>query len=143
MKLSFYALFVFLISSHIFGNDLDKKNIEQLIDIYFKSWSEADMNSYKSCFHPKAIIHFNNLGNISESKLDEFVSGQAAAHESSPSKMKEIPLSKKIIWDNDTAQVTVRWKLTAENRESYGYDFFTLTKLKNKWKITYLIFQND
>ena len=57
--------------------------------------------------------------------------------------MKEIPISKKIQFDKTIAQVSVRWKLTASGREQYGYDYFTLIKHKKKWKIIYLIFNND
>ena len=121
----------------------EKKNIEDLIDKYFATWSNIDMEGYESCFHPNAIIHFERSGDVKEDKLSTFIAGQKNAHAYAQEKMKEVPLSKKIQFDKGTAQVTVRWKLTANNREQYGYDYFTLIRLKKKWKIIYLIFHND
>lgn len=121
----------------------EKKNIEDLIDKYFATWSNIDMEGYESCFHPNAIIHFERSGDVKEDKLSTFIAGQKNAHAYAQEKMKEVPLSKKIQFDKGTAQVTVRWKLTANNREQYGYDYFTLIQLKKKWKIIYLIFHND
>ena len=101
------------------------------------------MEGYESCFHPNAIIHFERSGEVREEKLSTFIEGQKNAHAYSTERMKEIPLSKKIQYDKGIAQVTVRWKLTSNSREQYGYDYFTLIKYKKKWKVIYLIFNND
>lgn len=121
----------------------EKKSIEEMIDQYFSTWSSQDMEGYESCFHSNAVIHFERNGEVREEKLTAFIDSQKRAHSFSFEKMKEIPLSKKIQIANNIAQVTVRWKLTSASREDYGYDYFTLIKHKKKWKIIYLIFNND
>ena len=138
-------LFLLLVSQvQIQAEDLtEKKNIEEAIDRYFSTWSNMDMEGYESCFHPNAIIHFERSGDVREEKLSAFIEGQKNAHAYSTERMKEIPLSKKIQYDKGIAQVTVRWKLTSNSREQYGYDYFTLIKYKKKWKVIYLIFNND
>lgn len=141
---NFFWILLFFFQSSINATDLvEKKSIEELIDTYFSTWSNADIDGYESCFHPDAIIHFERNGEIKEDSLSPFIKSQKNAHAYSFEKMKEIPLSKKIQLDKNIAQVTVRWKLTANSREQYGYDYFTLVKYKKKWKIIYLIFNND
>lgn len=140
----FFLILLFSFQLSINANDLEeKKSVEDLIDRYFSTWSNADMVGYESCFHPDAIIHFEKSGEIKEDSLSPFIKGQKNAHAYSSEKMKEIPLSKKIQLDKNIAQVTVRWKLTTNSREQYGYDYFTLIKYKKKWRIIYLIFNND
>jgi len=144
MKNFFWILFLFSFPLSVSATELaEKKSIEELIDRYFSTWSNADMNGYESCFHPDAVIHFERDGEIKEDSLSPFIKSQKNAHTYSFEKMKEIPLSKKIQLDKNIAQVTVRWKLTTNNREQYGYDYFTIVKYKKKWKIIYLIFNND
>lgn len=144
MKLIFFILLFLFNSLFLYSDEiLDKRNIEEAVDKYFSSWSNEDMENYEASFHPDAIIHFERNGDIHESKLKPFIEGQRNAHQSSSEKMKEVPISKKIQIDKNIAQVTVRWKLTTNNREQYGYDYFTLIKYKKKWKIIYLIFNND
>lgn len=142
-KLLILSLFVFNFHTLYSQDNSEKKSIEDAIDRYFQTWSNEDMEGYESCFHPDAIIHYERNGEINESKLKRFIEGQKNAHLNSSEKMKEIPLSKKIQIDKTIAQVTVRWKLTADNREQYGFDYFTLVKYKKKWKIIYLIFNSD
>ena len=139
------AILLFLLFQiQIQADDLtEKKIIEEAVDRYFSTWSNMDMEGYESCFHPNAIIHFERSGEVREEKLSTFIEGHKNAHAYSTERMKEIPLSKKIQYDKGIAQVTVRWKLTSNSREQYGYDYFTLIKYKKKWKVIYLIFDND
>jgi Putative lumazine-binding len=140
----FLVVFLFLITTQIKSDELqEKKNIEDLIERYFTTWSNADLEGYESCFHPSAIVHFERNGEVRSENLSIFIEGQKNAHQYSTEKMKEVPLSKKIQLDKNGAQVIVRWKLTTNSREQYGYDYFTLIKFKKKWKIIYLIFNND
>lgn len=136
-------IFIFSTASIFSDDSIDKKNIEESIDRYFATWSNADMEGYESCFHPNAMIHFERNGDVRSENLSTFIEGQKNAHQYAMEKMKEVPLSKKIQLDKNAAQVIVRWKLTTNSREQYGYDYFTLIKYKKKWKIIYLIFNND
>lgn len=138
------CILLFCLQVYAESNDaLEKKSIEELIDQYFATWSNQNMEGYEACFHPEAIIHFERNGIVKEERLEPFIESQTKAHSYSFDKMKEIPISKKIQFDKTIAQVIVRWKLTAAGREQYGYDYFTVIKYKKKWKIIYLIFNND
>lgn len=146
VKLIFKLLVIIFISIslEISADDTtEKKSIQDLIDRYFATWSNQDMEGYKSCFHPSAMIHFEINGEVKEENLSPFIESQRKAHALSLEKMKEIPVSKKIQFEQNTAHVIVRWKLTSTSREQYGFDYFTLIKYKNKWRIIYLIFHND
>ena len=138
-----YILIILFLFSNLFSQETDKKNIEDFIDTYFKTWSAADMNGYKNCFHPNATIHFERSGSITEDKLEDFILGQTLAHKQSDKQLKEIPLSKRIMQEGNKALVIVNWKLLSDKKETTGYDYFTLIKVKGKWKIIYLIFHND
>ncbi len=140
----FLFFLLFISQMQLTADDqLEKKNIDEMIDRYFTTWSNTDMEGYESCFHPNAIIHFERNGEVRQENLSNFIEGQKNAHANATEKMKEIPLFKKIQVDKNISQVTVRWKLTVSSREQYGYDYFTLIKFKKKWKIIYLIFNND
>jgi hypothetical protein len=138
-----FTLILFLFCFSLFSEENDKKNIEDFIDTYFKTWSSADMNGYKNCFHSEAIIHFERNGSITEDRLEDFILGQSLAHKQTNKNLKEIPLSKRIMQEGNKALVIVNWKLFSDKKETTGYDYFTLLKVKGKWKITYLIFHND
>lgn len=139
-----FILFFFLFQFCFYSNDKDdKKEIENTLDLYFSSWSKANMNEYKNLFHDTAMIQFDSGFDIKTEFLEEFIAGQTYAHKNSISKMTEIPISKKIQIESNKAQAIVRWKLTSESREQFGFDYFTLVKIKNKWKIVHLIFHND
>ncbi len=138
------VLFFFLFQFCFYSNEKnDLREIESALDLYFSSWSKANMIEYKNLFHDSAMIQFDSGFEIKTEFLEEFIVGQIYAHKTSLSKMTEIPINKKIQIESGKAQAIVRWKLTSENREQMGYDYFTFVKIKNKWKIVHLIFHND
>ncbi|MCB1178456.1 MAG: nuclear transport factor 2 family protein, partial [Leptospiraceae bacterium] len=119
-------------------------NLENRIDSYFKTWSAGNLQAYKNHFHETAIIHYKSRysGAFVKEELKQFINNQELAIKSSE-KMREFPLSKKIVIQGDTADAIVRWKLVSQDREDTGYDHFIWVKTKNGWKILYLFFYFD
>ena len=108
---------------------------------YFKVWSDQDMQGYGNCFSRHASIHSIDAGgNMSLSSLKPFVEGQTRAHKSSLSKMVEVPEEIVMRSEGRLVRAIVRWKLTADNRITTGYDHFTLGKEGGQWKIINLVF---
>lgn len=143
-KVSIFLVFFLFNGGILFAGEIeDKKAVEEMIDRYFSTWSRQDMDGYAACFHSKAVIHFEGRGTIKEDRLSDFIDSQVYAHKVSLDKMTEVPVSKKIQLAGDVAHVIVRWKLTAGTRETLGYDYFTLLRVKKQWKIMYLIFNSE
>lgn len=142
MKLIYFSLLFFSFCLYPSEKE-DKKEIENFLDLYFSSWSKANMVQYKSLFHENALIQFDSGFEIKTENLEDFIEGQKYAHKFATSKMTEIPISKKIQFDSNKAQAIVRWKLSSNEKEQLGFDYFTLLKIKNQWKIIHLIFHND
>lgn len=135
---------VFLFSLGMSGGSGSSSEVNGAIDEYFRVWSAQNMEAYRECFHPAAVINFvNGDGAPVPSGLGPFVEGQRQAHANSNILMREIPLSKDTKVDGSVAQSVVRWKLFNEGGEQTGTDYFTFLKTKNGWKIISLIFLND
>jgi hypothetical protein len=123
------------------GDTSEKYKIGKLIDLYFSSWSEQNMEAYRNCFHPDAVVQFVG-GNsvITTYNLSSFIEEQTAIQRYSTIKMKEVPLSKSIYVEGGNAHVIVKWKLFKDTFAETGYDHFVLLRVKNEWKIIYLTF---
>ncbi len=122
-----------------------EESVHVFIDRYFSAWSSGNMDAYRDCFHPKATIVFLDRANApkAEFALEAFIQSQAEAHRKSVVKMREIPLSKRVMVAGKAGQAIVRWKLFKDRQHVTGVDLFTLVLTSGKWKILHLAVQND
>jgi pyroglutamyl-peptidase len=121
--------------------DPREKEVRELIDRYFTSWSNADLLTYGKCFMPQAAIHMiEPSGRLLTLPLAPFLKSQQEAHRSSPNKMTETPERTEIRFDANLAHALVYWKLVDGERIEYGYDHFTLMKSDGEWRIVNIVF---
>jgi hypothetical protein len=126
------------------ATNADRSVLEKDIQRYFSSWSQADMQAYRQCFHPSAHIVF-----VDENKmttpflLDEFIASQTLAHQTIQESMKEEPVRIHLYVDRNVAYAVVRWRLFKGEQSSTGTDYFTFLKTSDGWKIIGLLFEND
>lgn len=121
--------------------DPREKEVGELIDRYFKSWSNQDLVRYGQCFMPQAAIQMiDPHRGLITMPLTPFLQSQRQAHQASPNKMTETPESVKIRFDANLAHALVYWKLVDGDRLEYGYDHFTLMKSDDKWRIANIVF---
>ena len=121
--------------------DPREKEVGELIDRYFKSWSNQDLVRYGQCFMPQAAIQMiDPHRGLITMPLTPFLQSQQQAHQASPNKMVETPETVKIRFDANLAHALVYWKLVDGERLEYGYDHFTLMKSNGKWRIANIVF---
>lgn len=121
--------------------DPREKEVRELIDRYFKSWSNQDLVRYGQCFMPQAAIQLIDPDRgLITMPLAPFLQSQQQAHQASPNKMTETPESIKIRFDAELAHALVYWKLVDGQRLEFGYDHFTLMKSDGKWRIANIVF---
>lgn len=114
-------------------------SVRAMIDRYFASWSNRQMDVYGSLFLPEAVIQqINPDGSVETARTREFVAAQTEYQRRRPA--KEAPVSVDIRFEQQLARAVVYWKLEAEGAVKYGYDHFTLLKAGNDWKILNLAF---
>ncbi len=122
----------------------DKKEIEDFIDSYFKSWSKGDILTYSNLFYPTAVIQFREKnGKVFTENVSNFVEGQRLSQSNPLDLLTEIPTSKKIDIGKEVSFARVTWKLTGRGKFVTGWDYFILIKSKDSWRIQYLLFSND
>lgn len=142
LALNVLLILILLFSGSAGGGKVEE--VDRAIDDYFRVWSVQDMDGYRDCFHPAAVIYFIDENGLPRpSGLEPFVEGQRLSHQSSKVVMREIPLEKVTEIDGNIARSRVRWKLFSERGEEVGTDYFTYLKTKNGWKIINLIFRKD
>jgi hypothetical protein len=118
-----------------------KAEVQQLIDRYFRTWSNEDMDRYGQCFMPQAAIQLiDETGQLHTMPLTPFLRSQQDAHRQAANRMTETPESVAIRFDAKLAHALVYWKLIDGDRTEYGYDHFTLMKSDGKWRIANLVF---
>lgn len=123
------------------AEDAAKAEVQQLIDRYFRSWSNQDMERYGQCFMPQAAIQLiDEAGQLHTMPLAPFLRSQQDAHRQAANRMTETPESVEIRFDANLAHALVYWKLVDGGRTEYGYDHFTLMKSDGKWRIANLVF---
>jgi pyrrolidone-carboxylate peptidase len=123
------------------AKDPRQAEVKEMVERYFKTWSNQDMKGYDECFLPDAVIQFiDDRGRVMNSGRAEFVAGQRDYHRTSPDKSVEVPERIDITFEGKLARAVVYWKLTAGKRIEYGYDHFTLIKQDGKWRIVNLVF---
>lgn len=125
------------------GADAAHPEIEDFLDRYFLTWSNADMAGYQDCFHPQATISYVRDRGALPMNLKDFIRLQKEGHELAVAPMKEVPLSKAIQADEDVAQAQVRWRLTKADGVTTGTDYFTLVRGPLGWRIISLTYCDD
>jgi len=121
--------------------DAAEAEVQQLIDRYFRTWSNQDMDRYGQCFMPQAAIQLiDEDGQLHTMPLTPFLRSQADAHRQAANRMTETPESVEIRFDAKLAHALVYWKLVDGDRIEHGYDHFTLMKSDGKWRIANLVF---
>jgi hypothetical protein len=122
----------------------EKKEIEDFIDTYFKTWSKGDIQSYSNLFYPTAVIQFREKnGKVFTENIGNFIEGQRLSQSNTADLLTEIPTSKKIDPGRELSFARVSWKMTGRGKFVTGWDYFILIKIKDTWKIQYLLFSND
>ena len=117
----------------------EKKEIEDFIDTYFKTWSKGDIQSYSNLFYPTAVIQFREKnGKVFTENVSNFIEGQRLSQNNTADLLTEIPTSKKIDTGKDVSFARVTWKMTGRGKFVTGWDYFILIKIKDSWKIQYL-----
>jgi hypothetical protein len=121
--------------------DAREKDVRELIDRYFTTWSAADIERYGQCFIPQAAIQFiDPQGRLATMPLAMFLESQRAAHREAAGGLKETAESVEIRFEQQLARVIVYWKLVDGSRTEYGYDHFTLMQSGGRWRIANLVF---
>jgi putative lumazine-binding protein len=145
-----HSAFVILVSSFLAACSpqdstphSDEAEVRTFLTHYFSTWSARDMDGYAACFHEQARIVFVHQGVPQSQGLTDFLHGQKLSHATTTVSMTEVPTGMKILWDDRTAQASVRWKLTKGADITLGTDCFTLIKAPAGWKIMSLVFYND
>ncbi len=122
----------------------EKKEIEDFIDTYFKTWSKGDILSYSNLFYPTAVIQFREKnGKVFTENIGNFIEGQRLSQSNTADLLTEVPTSKKIDPGKELSFARVSWKMTGRGKFVTGWDYFILIKIKDTWKIQYLLFSND
>jgi hypothetical protein len=121
-------------------NDREQE-VRQLIDRYFRSWSNQDLVRYGQCFLPQAAVQLiDPTGRLVTMPLAPFLKSQQEAHRRAAKPLTEMAESVDVRFEAELAHVLVRWKLVEGERVEYGYDHFTLMRSDGKWRIAHLIF---
>ncbi len=123
------------------ATDAREAEVRELINRYFKTWSDQDMKGYEACFMPEAVVQFiDGQGHLSTMAKPAFIASQRNYHRTSLEKTVEVPETVDIRFEQDLARVVVYWKLTAGRRLERGYDHYTLMKVDGGWRIVNLVF---
>jgi hypothetical protein len=121
-----------------------EREVRDLIDRYFHSWSSEDLVRYGQCFMPQAAIQMiDSSGKLITLPLAPFLKTQQEAQRNAANPMTETPELVEVRFESALARVVVRWKLVDGQRIEYGYDHFTLMRSEGKWRIANLIFYAD
>jgi pyroglutamyl-peptidase len=121
-----------------------EREVRDLIDRYFRSWSSQDLVRYGQCFMPQAAIQLiDSSGKLITMPLAPFLKSQQEAQRNAANPMTETPESVDVRFEAELARVVVRWKLVDGQRVEYGYDHFTLMRSEGKWRIANLTFYAD
>ena len=139
------TLIIFLLSILLSSITADeKKEIEDIVDSYFKIWSKGDIQNYSNLFHPTAIIQFKDKsGKIYTESLLPFIESQRLSQNGIPELFTEVPTNKKIEAGREVSFARVSWRLNGKGKMVTGWDYFIFVRQKDGWKIQYLLFSND
>jgi hypothetical protein len=121
-------------------DDARTADVKQLVEKYFRSWSNQEMDTYGECFLPGASIQFISPGgDLDTQGVREFLTNQRRYQMARPA--KETPQSIDIRLEKRLARAVIYWKLDdGSGAPKFGYDHFTLVQRDGKWRIVNLAF---
>jgi hypothetical protein len=90
------------------------------------------------------VIQFREKnGKVFTENIGNFIEGQRLSQSNTADLLTEVPTSKKIDLGKELSFARVSWKMTGRGKFVTGWDYFILIKIKDTWKIQYLLFSND
>jgi len=124
------------------NNDAEKEAVKNVIKQTFKAMLAADTVLLKSCFAPGAIMHVvqNQKDSVvvRTSKVADFV---ASIGKQQPGTLDERSFDEIIYIDRELASAWAPYTFHRNGQFSHkGIDSFQFVKLKDGWKIQYLIY---
>ena len=133
---------IFLAGTAFCAGASPREEVRSLLTTYFESWSRGDMKTYRSLFHPDAVICHLQDGRVNYmKKRDIFVDEQSEIIAASTPRLTERMLSADIQADTRAATAVVTWELNRGSSRTRGMDRFTLIRERSgKWKIIMLLF---
>lgn len=129
-------------SSLTTNNDAEKETVKNVIKQTFKAMLTADTVLLKSCFAPGAIMHVvqnqKDSVMVRTSKVSDFV---ASIGKQQPGSLDERSFDEIIYIDRDIATAWAPYTFHRNGVFSHkGIDSFQFVKLKEGWKIQYLMY---
>ena len=124
------------------NNDAEKEAVKNVIKQTFKAMLKADTVLLKSCFAPGAMMHVvqNQKDSVivRTSKVADFV---ASIGKQQPGALDERSFYEIIYIDRELASAWAPYTFHRNGQFSHkGIDSFQFVKLKDGWKIQYLIY---
>ena len=124
------------------NNDAEKEAVKNVIKQTFKAMITVDTVLLKSCFAPGAIMHVvqNQKDSVvvRTSKVADFV---ASIGKQQPGSLDERSFDEIIYIDRELASAWAPYTFHRNGQFSHkGIDSFQFVKLKEGWKIQYLIY---
>jgi hypothetical protein len=124
------------------SNDAEKEAVKNVIKQPFKAMITVDTVLLKSCFAPGAIMHVvqNQKDSVvvRTSKVSDFV---ASIGKQQPGSLDERSFDEIIYIDRELASAWAPYTFHRNGQFSHkGIDSFQFVKLKEGWKIQYLIY---
>ncbi len=131
-------IFFLLISSFSFAQNTSEKEIIKPIENLFQAMKSADSLGVKNAFSNSAIMQtFGKNQEIRTDKVDDFAKQVGASQAGDLDERFSIS---KILVDGNMASVWVPYQFYYKGNFSHcGVNSFQLVKIKNEWKIQYII----
>ena len=131
-------IFFLLISSFSFAQNTSEKEIIKPIENLFNAMKSADSLGVKNAFSGSAIMQtFGKNQEIRTDKVEDFAKQVGA---SQAGDLDERFTISKILVDGNMATVWVPYQFYYKGNFSHcGVNSFQLVKIKNEWKIQYII----
>ena len=131
-------IFFLLISSFSFAQNTSEKEIIKPIENLFQAMKSADSLGVKNAFSGSAIMQtFGKNQEIRTDKVEDFAKQVGA---SQAGDLDERFTISKILVDGNMASVWVPYQFYYKGNFSHcGVNSFQLAKIKNEWKIQYII----
>lgn len=124
--------------------DPREPEVRRLIERYFLSWSNQDLDRYGQCFLPNAAVQLLDAnGALTTLPLGPFLQSQREAHRQAVNRLTETAETVDVRFEGKVARVVVYWKLVGSEVDEYGYDHFTLINAGDRWRIANLLFYPD
>ena len=131
-------LIFLLISSFSFAQDVSEKEVVKPIESLFKAMKSADSVGVKNVFSSSALMQtFNKNNEIRTEKVEDFAKQVGS---SKVGDLDERFTISKVLVDGNMASVWVPYQFYYKGNFSHcGVNSFQLAKIKNEWKIQYII----